>query len=153
MPRVLIFCRIQCKPIFFLFSTNDPDFRYTFYLRKKGFHCIQSDLLHIDRRAAVAICFKCITNYRKNRRIHFFNRDLHVRRQDHFLFRAILDSMRCWLRSTFAFQFMKADISQLPRLVILRISARSGTCLIAFSKWLCYRHHHFVRPAEILHLQ
>ena len=61
-----------------------------------------------------------------------------------FLISAILDSMRCWLRSTFAFQFINAEISQLPRLVILRISARSGTCLMAFSKWFGNRHHHFV---------
>ena len=51
-----------------------------------------------------------------------------------FLISAILDSMRCWLRSMLAFQFIKADISQLPRLVMLRMSARSGTCLMAFSK-------------------
>src|SRR5438309_383131 len=45
----------------------------------------------------------------------------------------ILDSMRCWLRSISAFQSIKADISQLPRLVVLRTYCRSGTCLMAFS--------------------
>src|SRR5260221_13177281 len=48
----------------------------------------------------------------------------------------IFDSMRCWLRSIFAFQSIKAEISQLPLLVVLRTYGRSGTCLIAFSSGL-----------------
>src|SRR3954463_2025773 len=48
----------------------------------------------------------------------------------------IFDSILCWLRSTFASQFKKADSSQLPRLVVLLTSARSGICLIAFSNGL-----------------
>src|SRR5258708_34252303 len=48
----------------------------------------------------------------------------------------IFDSIRCWLRSISAFQSMKAEISQLPRLVVLRTYRRSGTCLTAFSRGL-----------------
>src|SRR5579872_6392172 len=33
-------------------------------------------------------------------------------------------------------QFRKADISQLPRLVVLRTVCKSGTCLMAFSSGL-----------------
>ena len=51
-----------------------------------------------------------------------------------FLISEILDSIRCWLKSTLASQSMNAEISQLPRLVILLISARSGTRLMAFSR-------------------
>src|SRR5258708_2516859 len=53
-----------------------------------------------------------------------------------FLIWAILDSIRCWLRSTFAFQSIKAEISQVPLLVMLRIVFRAGTCLITFSSGL-----------------
>src|ERR1700752_2730878 len=50
-----------------------------------------------------------------------------------FLISLIFDSMCCLLTSISLFQFMKADISQLPLLVVLRIIWRSGTCLIAAS--------------------
>src|SRR5436189_460679 len=50
-----------------------------------------------------------------------------------FLISLIFDSICCWLTSILLLQFMKADISQLPRLVVLRIICRSGTCLIAVS--------------------
>src|ERR1700704_3253302 len=50
-----------------------------------------------------------------------------------FLISLIFDSMCCWLTSILLLQFIKADISQLPRLVELRINCRSGTCLMAAS--------------------
>src|SRR4051812_16934777 len=53
-----------------------------------------------------------------------------------FLIWAMRDSILCWPRSTSAFQFIKADISQLPLLVVLRTSDRSGTCLMADSSGL-----------------
>ena len=53
-----------------------------------------------------------------------------------FFISLIFDSILCWLISILAFQSMKADISQLPLLVVLRIFCRSGTCLIAFSSCL-----------------
>src|ERR1700744_2644172 len=53
-----------------------------------------------------------------------------------FLIWLIFDSMRCWLRSMLALQSMKAEISQLPLLVVLRTYWRSGTCLMAFSNGL-----------------
>src|ERR1700754_2992024 len=45
----------------------------------------------------------------------------------------IFDSIRCFARSISVFQSIKADISQVPLLVVLRIFNRSGTCLITFS--------------------
>src|SRR5258705_10993291 len=53
-----------------------------------------------------------------------------------FLISLILDSICCWFTSILLFQFIKADISQLPRLVLLRIICRSGTCLMAASNGL-----------------
>src|SRR6185437_14017042 len=53
-----------------------------------------------------------------------------------FLTCPILDSICCLLRSILAFQSIKAEISQLPLLVVLRIIFRSGTCLMAFSSGL-----------------
>src|SRR6187401_271623 len=50
-----------------------------------------------------------------------------------FLISLIFDSMCCWLTSISLFHVMNADISQLPRLVVLRIVSRSGICLIAAS--------------------
>ena len=50
-----------------------------------------------------------------------------------FLISLILLSILCWLTSILAFQSMKALISQLPRLVVLRIIFKSGTCFTAFS--------------------
>src|SRR3954462_10293756 len=53
-----------------------------------------------------------------------------------FLISLIFDSMRCRLMSTSASQLRKADNSQLPRLVMLRMVCKSCTCLMAFSKGL-----------------
>ena len=46
------------------------------------------------------------------------------------------DSMRCCVKSTFVFQSTKADISQLPLLVVLRIKVMPGTFLMAVSSGL-----------------
>src|SRR5678816_609948 len=48
----------------------------------------------------------------------------------------ILDSMCCWLTSILLLQLINAEISQLPRLVVLLIFSRSGTCLMAVSSGL-----------------
>src|SRR6201992_649455 len=53
-----------------------------------------------------------------------------------FFIWSMADCMRCRLISISAFQLIKADISQLPRLVVLRTICRSGTCLMAFSSGL-----------------
>src|ERR1700693_1757746 len=45
----------------------------------------------------------------------------------------IFDSILCCARSIFVFQSINADISQVPRLVVLLMVNRSGTCLMAFS--------------------
>src|SRR5207237_653086 len=50
-----------------------------------------------------------------------------------FLTWFIFDSIRCWLISTSDFQSRNAEISQLPRLVVLLIVFTSGTCFIAAS--------------------
>src|SRR5450432_476678 len=53
-----------------------------------------------------------------------------------FLISLIFDSICCWFTSILLFQFIKAEISQLPRLVVLRIICRSGTCLMDASNGL-----------------
>src|SRR5437868_11557345 len=53
-----------------------------------------------------------------------------------FLTSLIFDSICCWFTSISLLQSMKADISQLPLLVVLRRRTRSGTCLIADSNGL-----------------
>src|SRR5680860_763724 len=50
-----------------------------------------------------------------------------------FLISLILDSINCWLVKISAFQSRKAEISQLPRLVVLRIPVRSGIFFIVSS--------------------
>ena len=53
-----------------------------------------------------------------------------------FLICAIRDSIICWFTSILAFQLRNAEISHVPRLVVLLKSLRSGTILIASSSGL-----------------
>ncbi len=61
-----------------------------------------------------------------------------------FLISAIFDSIRCLLRSTFAFQLMKADISQLPRLVMLRMILKIRYLFDRIFQRLGHIDHHLV---------
>src|SRR5437763_1056887 len=69
---------VEGKPVFFLLATDDSYFSNAANLRKEWLNCIQSDLLHIDRRTAAAVGFHRVTDDREYRGIHFLNRDLQV---------------------------------------------------------------------------